>query len=98
MRFVFCESEERFLLDCPYPVEEALEEPLERVEAGVDILSVEMFLELGQQLGQHLVVVLLKTKQFWKARNEETCTRANNFFKTRHENKITRKTYHAWPI
>ena len=55
-----------------YPIEEALKEPLERVESRVNVLPVKVLLQLGKELGKYLVVLLLETQQLWETRNEET--------------------------
>ena len=55
------------------PVEEALEEPLECVDAGVDAVLVEVLLQLGQVLLEYAVVVGLEAQQLREPLNEKSC-------------------------
>lgn len=57
-----------------YPVKVALEEPLERVKAGIDAVALEMLVKVRQLLGQDLVVVLLEPHQLREPGDEEPCT------------------------
>ena len=61
---------------CTYPIEEALEEPLECVYAGVDAVLVEVLLQLGQVLFEYAVVVGLEAQQLREPLNEKSCKRS----------------------
>ena len=45
-----------------YPIEEALEEPFQRVDPSVDAVLVEVLLQLGQVLFEYAVVVGLEAQ------------------------------------
>ena len=45
-----------------YPIEEALEEPFQRVDPSVDAILVEVLLQLGQVLFEYAVVVGLEAQ------------------------------------
>lgn len=54
------------------PVKEALEEPLECIEAGVNAVALQVLLQLREELLQYLVMVLLVSEQLWESRDEES--------------------------
>ena len=54
-----------------YAIEETLEEPLESINARVNALPVQMFLELWQELAHDFVVMRLEPQQLGKALDEE---------------------------
>ena len=54
-----------------YAIEETLEEPLECVNARVNALLVQVFLELGQELAHDFIVMRLEPQQLGKALDKE---------------------------
>lgn len=54
-----------------YSIKEALKKPFQGVKTRVDILPIKVFLQFGQKFGKDSVMLLLKTQQFRKARNEK---------------------------
>lgn len=58
-----------------HPVEEALKEPLEGIDACVDAVFVHMLFQLWQELLQQSFVVCLEPKKLWEALDEEAMHR-----------------------
>ena len=55
-----------------YPIEETLEEPFESINARIKALFFKMLLELWQEFPHHFVMMMLKSQELWKTRDEKS--------------------------